>query len=70
MATTSLQPAWLTLDEAAQYLSVNERWLRSAIKSGRVPAYRTSTSTNSPYRLKREDLDAMFEANPAQSAAR
>ncbi|TNH23969.1 helix-turn-helix domain-containing protein [Micromonospora orduensis] len=67
---TQIEPGWLSLPDAATYTGLTERTLRDRIGAGQLRAFRANDKPGSHYRIRRSDLDAMFEANPAQSAAR
>ena len=48
----------VTVQEAAEYLERSSEAVRRAIRSGRLPAARIGRR----WRIRRTDLDAMFEA--------
>lgn len=50
---------WLTMDEAASYLRVSQRTMRSLVAKEQVTAYRVRPGGN--LRFKREDLDRCLE---------
>ncbi len=50
---------WMTLEEAAEYLRVSERTMRTLIAKEQVAAYRVGPAGN--LRFKRDDLDRSLE---------
>lgn len=53
-----------TLGEVAEILGCSRRWLRKAVDSGAIRAYRLGNTTGkgSPWRVRRSDLEA-FRSN-------
>lgn len=62
-STTTVAGAFLSLDDAAQYLSVNPRTIRRRIADGSLTAYRLSGTRG--LRIKRADLDAALVRVPS-----
>ena len=50
--------AWLTVNEAAQYLRVKPRTLAQWARQGTIKAYVPSGTERVPWRFLRSDLDA------------
>lgn len=63
-----VEARWLSLPDAAIYTGLTERTLRERISAGQLRAYRANDRPGSHYRIKREDLDSMIEANPVPAA--
>ena len=59
---TNVRQRYLSLPQAATYAGVTERTLREWIKAGRLTAFRDPTNPRSHYRIRCEDIDAMYEA--------
>jgi excisionase family DNA binding protein len=59
MAIPQAIPRWLSIAQAAVYLSVSAQTLRSILHRGEMRASRLSE--NSPYLLDRLDLDRFLE---------
>src|SRR5215211_1382889 len=58
--STSSEPQWLTLGEAARYLGVAQSTIRKWSDTGRVRAFYTPGRHR---RYRREDLDAFLESS-------
>ena len=58
----SVEQRYLSSTEAATYAGVSERWLREWIKTGRLPAFRDPENPKAHYRVRMDDIDAMYEA--------
>jgi excisionase family DNA binding protein len=54
--------AWLTADEAAQYLKVKTRTLLLWARQGKVRGYTLSGTTRHVWRFRQLDLDATLTA--------
>jgi excisionase family DNA binding protein len=52
--------AWLTANEAAQYLKVKSRTVLKWAKEGRIPAHPLSGSKRVTWRFLKSELDAML----------
>lgn len=53
------QPVYLSVQQAADFISVSQRTIRRYIELGHLPAYRvTGTST---IRIKRDDLEGLLQ---------
>ena len=53
----------MTLKKAATYLGISAEVLRRKAKDGSVPAAKLGSSSNSPWRFYREELDQMLHSN-------
>lgn len=62
MPTKVLSTRWLSQAQAADYLSVTDRTIRSYIAAGHLPAHRVRGSRL--IRVSRSDLDAMLSPIP------
>ncbi len=49
--------AWLTSEEASQYLKVQRRTLLAWVRAGAIPAYRLHGTKRTVWRFRRQDLD-------------
>lgn len=47
---------FLTVDEASKILKVHPHTIRSAIKSGRIQAFRPGIGKRSPYRISEAEI--------------
>ena len=56
---------WLSLEEAGAYIGSSARTVRRYVSIGALPAYRMIGKT---IRVRRSDLDALFEPIPAAGA--
>lgn len=57
---------WISLDEAAAICGVTTKTIRRRISEGKLPAYRMAGRPT--IRLKRSDVDLMFERIPTMAA--
>lgn len=57
--------AWMSLQEAAEYLGVSTKTLRRRISEGTLKAYRVGKGPRSPLRLRRDDLDGLLVRVPS-----
>jgi excisionase family DNA binding protein len=58
--TNSIQPVWITITEAAQYLSVSVGFLRKCVRLRKVPFVRAGSKS---LRFRKSDLDRWLQAN-------
>jgi excisionase family DNA binding protein len=58
------ESAWLTANEAAQYLRVKPRTILKWAKEGRIPGHPLSGSTRITWRFRKTELDDML-ASPS-----
>ena len=58
------QPVYLSVRQAAEFLSVSPRTIRRYIKQQLLPAYRVAGQPT--IRIKREDLEAVLEPVAAE----
>lgn len=56
------KPAYVSLDEAAEMLSVSTRTIRRRISDGTIPAYKLGKR---PIRIRVEDLEAALRRIPS-----
>ena len=54
--------AWLTAEEAAQYLRIKRRTLLLWVRQGKIKAYKLSGTKRCVWRFLRQDLDAVLTA--------
>ena len=59
LAAPSALSAWLTLDEAADYIGLPSTFLLQGITAGKLPALDVGVRAGGRWRLKRTDLDAI-----------
>ena len=59
--TSSVVPAFLSLQDAATHTGFSVYTLRAKIHSGELPAYRLSGKPGAELRVKLADLDALLE---------
>ncbi len=57
MSSTTVQPAFVSVAEAAAYLAVSERSIRRKIADGTLPAYKVAGEA---LRIRRGDLDRLL----------
>lgn len=63
MATTKKKlPVYVSLEEAAEILSVSKKTVRRRISDGTIPAYRCGRR---PIRIRLEDLEGALRRIPA-----
>lgn len=63
---TSTQPRWLTLADAAEYLSVTDRTVRNYIARGELTGYRMGTRS---LRIDARELDDLLCPIPTAGGA-
>lgn len=63
MSDISMKSAWMSIEDAAVYLSVNPRTIRRRISDGTLPAaYVRGTRA---VRLRRDDVEALLDPIPS-----
>jgi len=64
--SSPVQPinAWLTADEAAQYLRIEPRTLLGWARQGKVKAFALSGTKRKVWRFRHQDLDAALMESP------
>ena len=62
MARTKELPVYVSLEEAAQIMSLSTRTIRRRISDGTIPAYQCGTR---PIRIRLDDLQAALRPIPS-----
>lgn len=62
MRTNKQLPVYVSLDEAAQIMSLSTRTIRRRISDGTIPAYQCGTR---PIRIRLDELEAALRPIPA-----
>lgn len=66
MSTSTIAPAWATLEHAANYLGCSPKTVRRYIADAKLPAYRMAGRQT--IRVKLSDLDALLAPIPTAGA--
>ena len=67
MARTKELPVYLSLEEAAQIMSLSTRTIRRRISDGTIPAYQCGRR---PIRIRLDELEAVLRRIPSARSSR